>query len=148
MKEDDIKWHPAFYSALQLEFEKDLNKLEFINEFQLSKEPLRIDVHIIKKIKEDILSNEIGNIFKKYNLVEYKSPDDYLSIEDYYKVYGYGCLYQSLAETAEKVDILDITLTFCCKSKPIKLFKHLKEVRHFDIIEKSSGIYHVKGEIL
>lgn len=94
--------YSSFYSALQLEFEKDLNKLEFINEFQLSKEPLRIDVHIIKKIKDDILFNEIGNIFRKYNLVEYKSPDDYLSVEDYYKVHGYGCLYQSLAEIKEK----------------------------------------------
>lgn len=146
MKEDDIKWHPAFYSALQLEFESDLNKLEFINEFQLSKEPLRIDVNIIKKIKDDMLSNEIGSIFRKYNLIEYKSPDDYLSIGDYYKVHDYGCLYQSLVETTEKLDISDITLTLCCKSKPIKLFKHLKEIRHFEVIEKSKGIYYVDGD--
>lgn len=146
MKEEDIKWHPAFYSALQLEFEEDKDKLEFINELQLSKEPLRIDVEVIKKVKSNKLYNEIGNIFRKYNLIEYKSPKDNLTIKDFYKVHAYGCLYLDLAEIKEQIDISDITLTLCCKSKPIKLFKHLEKIRKYVILQKADGIYYIEGD--
>ena len=32
------------------------------------------------------------------SIIEYKSPDDYLTINDFYKVYGYCCFYQSDTE--------------------------------------------------
>ncbi len=37
-----------------------------------------------------MLNKSVGDrIFRTYNIIEYKSPDDYLSINDFYKVYGY-----------------------------------------------------------
>lgn len=42
----------------------------------------------------------IGRIFRKYNIIEYKSPVDYLGIDDFYKVYGYLCFYK--ADTQEE----------------------------------------------
>jgi hypothetical protein len=44
-------WHPAFVDAIQLELEQYLGILEFIPEYQLTTEPLRIDVVIIKKLR-------------------------------------------------------------------------------------------------
>lgn len=43
---------------------------------------MQIDVVIIKKCNEDAIHKNIGRIFRKYNIVEYKSPTDYLSIDD------------------------------------------------------------------
>lgn len=139
-KENDIKWHNAFYAATQLDFYKDRKELDFINEYCLSKEPLRIDVKIVKKISDKKLNNEIGAIFRKHNIIEYKSPDDF------YKVYGYGCFYKSLSNKVDEININEITLTFCCKKKPIKLIKHLKEIRNYNIIEKFDGIFYVLGD--
>ncbi len=48
-----------------------------------------MDLLIIKKPANVQIENEIGHIFKKYNVVEYKSPDDSLSIDDFYKTTGY-----------------------------------------------------------
>ncbi len=42
----------------------------------------------------------IGRIFRKYNIIEYKSPVDYLGIDDFYKVYGYLGFYK--ADTQEE----------------------------------------------
>ncbi len=147
-KEENIKWHPAFYSALQLEFYNDSDKLEFVNEYQLSKEPLRIDVRIIKKNSDDTLNNEIGKIFRKYNIIEYKSPTDNLTIDDFYKVCGYGLLYKSLSDKVNAIDIKEITLTFCCKKEPKKLIEHLKKVHNYKIKQEYQGIYYIDGSFL
>ena len=50
-----------------------------------------MDLLIIKKLSDVLIENEIGHIFKKYNVVEYKSPEDGLSIDDYYKAIDYAC---------------------------------------------------------
>jgi hypothetical protein len=71
-----IQWHPGFYGAAELEFIKNKDVLEFTPEYNLSKEPLRMDLRVIKKLAEVKIENEIGNIFKTYNVIEYKSPED------------------------------------------------------------------------
>ena len=49
-KQDKIYWHEAFYAALQLELHDYKDALTFEDEHQLSKEALKMDVLIIKKI--------------------------------------------------------------------------------------------------
>ena len=44
-----LQWHPAFYADIQIEFEKERDKLIFENEHQLGRKPKQIDVLIIKK---------------------------------------------------------------------------------------------------
>ena len=89
-----IQWHPGFYGAAEIEFLSNKGDLEFWREFNLSKEPVRMDLLIIKKLTDVKIKNEIGHIFKKLNVAEYKSPDDALTIDDYYKTIGYACLYK------------------------------------------------------
>jgi hypothetical protein len=137
-------WHPAFVQAFQLELEQYRAILEFIPEFQLTSEPLRIDLAIIKKLKNVPIEKNIAAIFRSDNLVEYKSPHDHLSIADFYKVYGYACLYASLGD----VPITEITLSFVESRKPRDLLKHLKEVRNYTVREEGAGIYRIEGDIL
>jgi hypothetical protein len=113
-------------------------------EYQLTAEPLRIDVVVIKKLEDVPLTKNIAAIFRSDNLLEYKSPTDYLSVEDFYKVYGYGCLYVFL----KKVKISDLTLTFVESRYPRNLLSHLKKVHGYQVEERSPGIYTVLGDII
>lgn len=97
-QEKNIDWHEAGYHVLQIEFEDEIEKLEFFKEYRLgkSKDSQRVDILIIKKQEDSAIQKNIGHIFRTHNLVEYKSPHDYLSIDDFYKTIGYACTYMAL----------------------------------------------------
>lgn len=47
---------------------------------------------LIIKVKEgERIQKNIGRIFRKYNIIEYKEPGETLTINDFYKGYGDGC---------------------------------------------------------
>jgi hypothetical protein len=141
---ESIKWHPAFFDAIQLELLDYRNSLEFLYEYQLTAEPLRVDTVIIKKPPEIHIDKNFARIFKEFNLVEYKSPEDYLSINDFYKVYGYACLYAAL----NNVSITGLTLTFVVNRSPRELIKHLAGTREYAVTEMYPGIREIRGDIL
>ena len=66
----EIQWHPGFYGAAELELDSNRDDLEFQREYNLSKKPLRLDLLIIKKLSDIKIKNEIGYLFKKYNIIE------------------------------------------------------------------------------
>ena len=72
---DTIQWHPAFQASIQIEFEAEAEKLTFEPEHLLSKKPMQIDV-LIKNEKHVKLKKNIGSVFRQYNIIEYKSPED------------------------------------------------------------------------
>lgn len=113
-----IQWHPGFYSAAELELLSDKEVLSFQREYNLSKEPLRMDLLIIKKLADVRIENEIGRIFKRYNVVEYKSPEDGLSIDDYYKTIGYACLYKGFGDTVDQIPAQELTVSIFRESCP------------------------------
>ena len=139
-----IAWHPAFVQAIQLELEDYRDILEFHSEYQLSSEPLRIDCVIIKKAPHVEIKKNIASLFREVNLLEYKNPDDYVSIEDFYKVYGYACLYASF----EKVPITAMTISFVESHHPRNLLAHLKVERGYKVEKNNPGIYTIHGDIL
>ena len=140
-----LQWHPAFFAGIQIEFSEEKEKLIFENEHQLGTKPKQIDVLIIKKESEIELQKNIGKIFRRYNIIEYKSPKDYLSIDDFYQVYGYACFFKADTEHANEIKAEEITITFICKKKPEKLIKHLQEERGFRL-EGKNGIYIIYGD--
>ncbi|MDR2376358.1 MAG: hypothetical protein LBD96_07970 [Treponema sp.] len=77
--ETRVSWHPAFLEAIQLELQAYWRQLEFKAEYQLTSEPLRIDLLIIKNPKNLLITKNIAVIFRGTNIIEYKSPDDYIS---------------------------------------------------------------------
>lgn len=118
-----IQWHPGFCSAAELELISNKDILEFQREYHLSKEPIRMDLLIIKKLADVRTENEIGHIFKKYNVVEYKSPEDSLSIDDYYKTIGYACLYKGLGTTVNQIPAEELTISIFREGYPRELLK-------------------------
>ena len=81
-----IQWHPGFYAAAEIELRQNREELEFHREYNLSKKPLQIDLLIIEKMKDVQLQNELGAIFRRYNIMEYKSPEDKLNIDIFSKL--------------------------------------------------------------
>lgn len=141
-----LQWHPAFYADIQIEFTNDKDNLLFENEHQLSTKPMEIDVVIIKKSTDIPLRTNIGRIFRKYNIIEYKSPKDYLSIDDFYKVYGYACFYKVDSGSINSIAIEDMTITLVCHTCPRKLMEYLQTVENYRIETADEGIYYIKGD--
>jgi hypothetical protein len=67
-----------------------------------------------------------------------------VQVEDFYKVYGYACLYAAI----EKAPITGMSLSFVESRYSGKLLKHLRDIRKYTVAETSSGIYTVTGDIL
>lgn len=141
----NISWHPGFYGAAELEFLSNKGDLEFQREYNLSKEPVRMDLLIIKKLSDVRIENELGHIFKKFNVVEYKNPDDALTIDDYYKTVGYACLYKGLGESVDLIPADELTISIFRESCPREMFKTMKKM-DLEIEERYPGIYYISGK--
>lgn len=137
MEKTKLQWHPAFSAALRITLQDEMKYLEMHEEYLLAKKPLQMDVLLIKKTKNVQIEKSIGQIFRAHNIIEYKSPEDYLSINDFYKVYAYACLYQSDTDKVNEIDPSMITITFVCSHYPRELLRHLAEVRN--IISEDKG---------
>ena len=95
-----VYWHEAFCEALYLEL------------FQYK------DVKIEKNI---------GKIFKRWNIFEYKSESDNFTYWDYRKLHGYLSLYSAF----EKVPLPDLTLSIALTMYPRELVKTLESEHGF-----------------
>ncbi len=141
--EDNIQWHPAFCSAVELEFREYKKYLTYEREHNLSKMPLKIDFLVIKKDPGITIENDIGDFFLGNNIFEYKSPGDKVNAGTFYKALSYACLYKAEAENVEEVFKTDITVSLVREQKPVKLIEQLKE--KYEVTEKAKGIYRISG---
>ena len=146
MQKKKIQWHQGFSAALRITLQEEMEFLEMQEEYLLSWKPLQIDILILKKKKELTIRKAIGRIFRRYNIIEYKSPEDYLTINDFYKVYAYACVYQSNTDRINEVDPRELTITFVCSHFPREMVRHLEEVRGIHINLAGKGIYYLKGD--
>lgn len=145
MAEKLLQWHAAFFAGIQIELEEEAEYLIFENEHMLSTKPMQVDVLIIKKNSEKKIRKNIGQIFRKYNIMEYKSPEDYLSVDDFYKVHGYACFYKSDTIKSDAIKIDEITISYVCLHYPRELMKHLVKIGTFVIEKREPGIYYILG---
>ncbi len=143
-KQPKTAWHPAFASAMKLEFRDNESDLIYEVEHVLNQQPLKVDFIVIKKNANVKLSNEIGEIFRGHNLVEFKSEDDVLNIDTVYKTIGYACLYKAYGRPPKSVDRNDVTVTLIRRTKPLKLLKELGEI----VSQTRPGIYRIDNGML
>ncbi len=145
--EQKKQWHMGFYGAIELEFREDKDFLEFHQEYQLSKKPLAMDMLVVRKNRDVALKNSIGKLFRKHNIIEYKSPNDSLGIDQFFKGIAYICLYKSLGKSADEIKVEDLTLTFVRERYPAKLIGRLQALE-CEITEEYPGIYYVTKNLL
>ena len=138
-----IKWHPGFYGGMKLEMKSNEECFTYEVERVLSDEPVRMDMLIIKKKENVELDNPIAKFFRRHNVVEYKSPDDALTIDDLYKTIGYACLYKGYGKTVNEIPAEELTVSIFRHRYPRKLFGELKK-QNIEVVCKYPGIYYVK----
>ena len=59
---------------------------------------------------------------RTYNVIEYKSPEDALTIDDYYKTVGYAYLYKGYGKHVDAVPIDELTVFIFRATRPEKEF--------------------------
>lgn len=144
-KENDIQWHLGFCSAMELELREYADKLEFHREYPLSRKPLLIDLLVVEKVEDFEISNDIGSIFQKHNIMEYKSENDTLNEDTYFKVMAYAYLYKSSEKHIGDIDINSVTITFVRERKPEKLLRWFSD-NQYKVYEKKRGIYYIEKD--
>lgn len=137
-------WHPGFLGAMEIEFRSYRQNLDFEDEHTLSKEPIKMDLLVIKKDKSIAITNQIGDIFRGHNILEYKSPDDNITIDDYYKTMAYAYLYKGLGKTVDEIPGEELTVTMARDVHPDALFSKIASSGG-TVEEKYPGVYYVSG---
>ena len=143
MKRSLLQWHPAFQAVLQIELSGEAEFLQFFKEYNLTDGPLRADTLIIKKEPDKSIQKNIGRIFRKFNIVEYKNPWESLNVRTYYQAVSYASVLQSHTDRENAVRPDEITLTLVGNHYPRKLFRFLKEFYGARIEKAFPGIYYV-----
>ena len=138
-----IQWHPGFCSAVRLELRENREDLSYIDEYNLSRKPLQIDLLVMKMRKGAVIRNEIGRIFRGHNIMEYKSPEDKLNVDTYFKVLAYACLYKAGGGHVNEIKMDDISISLVRARKPIGLLKQLKE-KQVAVDQVANGIYYIR----
>jgi hypothetical protein len=141
-RKERTPYHGAAFGAFSCLFcnYRQNGKVTIVDEHRLSKEPLRIDIVVIKKDRDIELEPVWAKIFRAHNLVEYKSPADKApTFEVFSKLMGYAWIYAA----QEKVKISDMTATLICAVTPKKLLKILKDDFDYELLEKYDGVYYI-----
>ena len=129
---------------MDLELREYRDGLVFEKEYNLNTKPLEIDLLIIKKEASVRISNEIGRLFRGHNILEYKSPDDHLDIDTFFKTLAYANLYKSYGKTLDSIKADDVTISIIREAKPAGLFQYFKE-HGYSISSPYRGIYYIEG---
>ncbi len=135
------QFHPAFCAAMELELREDRDHLIFNDEFVLNSKPNSMDFLIINLNENIKVKSDLGAIFKKHNIFEFKSYKDGLNERVYHRTLGYVHLY--IAYTENTISPEEITVTFLRETYPRKLMEYFKN-NAFIVKEFKPGIYHIK----
>lgn len=70
MEETNTQWHLGLKPAVDLELAEERENLSYFRDFSLNQQALEIDLLIIKKEGDQPIKNEIGRLFRRYNIIE------------------------------------------------------------------------------
>jgi len=136
-------YHTAAFDAFLYRLNEYIKNgdITLLDEHRLSRQPLRIDIMIIKKKREVEIDTSWGKIFRQCNVIEYKSPvDSPLTLPVFVKVvHGYAGIYSSQND----VKLTDMSATILCHQKPVELFEMLKNELSYKILRKDRGVYYI-----
>lgn len=118
MEKELLQWHPGFYAAFGMEVKEEKSKLGLRNEYPLGTKPTVIDILACKTGGGERFSKNIIRIFRKHNIIEYKNPEDNLSVNDYYKVLAYACYYIADTERIMEIEPWEVTILLSATVTP------------------------------
>lgn len=140
------QWHAPYYCSMRMELRANGEGYSYEEEHLLNTKPLQVDM--LAKVTGEMnwVLDEITEGFRRHNIIEFKSPDDDLNLDVFYKNIGYGCLYKAQGQTVNAVIREEVTLTFIREGRPEKLFRELRKT--YEIVQRAPGIYELRGDIV
>ena len=141
-----VNWHEAAVCALRIDLRDYDDLLEYMTEYVLGKNGLRIDLLVIKKLTDQIISKDIARLFRTFNLFEIKGLGSSITTDAYYKTIGYAGLLINQSGGRNEYSALDISLTFLSLRSPRRLISHLRRDRHLTVAKIAAGVYHISKE--
>lgn len=140
-----VEYHYGFYGAVHAEYEPSGVDMEYLQEHELGDKPVRLDMLLLKK--ESVpLKDPIGSFFKMHNVLDYKSPEDGLTIDDFYKAQGYALIYKSLGKSVNAIPLDEMTVSIFRHAFPREMLKML-EGSGLKAEETYPGIYKIIGAL-
>ena len=132
-------WHSWFYILLNIVLHRFKNDaVKILREVVLGAMPPRADFVVIEEGEIVDLGLDVFKFFRKFNILEFKNPDDELSDSVLWKVVGYaGFFIEHFSAPAQ-----ELTLTLFRGAKPVKLLKELGNCVKEDPVK---GIYHIEN---
>lgn len=141
-----IQWHPAFCSAMELELAEDAERLTFEREVNLSSKPLQADLLVVVNEGGEPLASPVARAFRRYNIMEYKSPGDALTVDDYHMGQVYCGLYKvTRADRVDGIPAEEVTLTLVREARPAGMLAALGSGRGIAAEQASPGVYALRG---
>ena len=101
---------------------------------------MRTDAVFLIYLEEIPFTDLLGGRFNKRNVIEYKGPDDSLSIDGISKVLGYAFDYKSGGRTVNEIPFEEMSVFIFCHMYPREAFATL-EGMGLNISEAGPGIY-------
>ena len=141
-EKEKIDYHYGFYGVMRCKYECGFSReeLEFRQEVELGARPLRTDAIFVIYLEVNPFSDVLGGRFDKRNVIEYKGPDDSLSIDGISKVLGYAFDYKSGGRTVNEIPFEEISVFIFCHMYPREAFATLERMG-FSVLEAGPGIY-------
>ena len=137
-------WHAGFAGGIEISLEEYLDLLDINREYELTKESPRIDFLVIKKTMDAVIDNDIGRIFRKHNIIEFKNPNDVLNIDVIWKCIGYAGLYKGLAKRVNEIPENELTISIFRSRKPVGVFNLCKREGK-TVTNPYPGVYYLEG---
>lgn len=143
---DRIEWYPGFQAGIELRLRAYKSKLSYRHEYPLTKKPIVVDTLIIEKEDSVAIADDVAALFLKYNIFEYKNPDDALSIDEYYDLIAYMARYKAGTGRTDAVRADQITGTLMRQKKPEEMFREILRLGG-SIEARFPGVYYIRGLI-
>lgn len=141
MSKSNINWHSSFISDLKITLQDYENQLTYNPEYTLNTGSRRIDCLIEKEANSPSIPSPIAEKFRRYNLIDYKSPNESMNIENFYKVLSYA---YSLPDHFHDISVLDnLTISLVSHRFPRNLAKHFKEKYNKTLEKIIPGLYYI-----
>ena len=148
-----IEWHPGFQAGIELRFRAYRADLQFRHELPLAKMPIVVDTLVIEKAEGVVIEVDVGTIFRRYNIIEYKSPDDALTIDEYYDLISYMARYKAKTGGTDEIKADQVTGTLMCQRRPEALFREIERLggrveRRYPGIYSICGLFHMPIQVV
>ena len=141
-----VDWHAAMFGAISLILKPYKKNLLLEREHLLNLMPTRIDCLVIKKNGNLPIDMDMFRLFRKHNVIEFKSSGDELNMAGIMRVIGYAANYLSQEGSPGEIPVEEVTVTVIRSAYPRKLFQQLRQAG-WKVEEIYHNIYHLSGFI-